>query len=147
MTHMHTCSANGRRQDWRTPPELFRQLDREFGFTLDAAATADNALCLRYFDEEADALSRPWDGVVYCNPPYRWCDRWVRYAARQADAGATVVMLVPVRADTGWWHEVALPRAEIRWLKGRIRFTGGKATAPFASCVLVFRPRAAGGAA
>jgi site-specific DNA-methyltransferase (adenine-specific) len=35
---------------------LFAELDREFGFTLDACATADNAKCPRFFDRKADGL-------------------------------------------------------------------------------------------
>lgn len=140
MTHVHTAAAGGRRQDWRTPPELFRLLDDEFHFTLDAAATPENALCPRYLTEADDALSQEWRGTVFCNPPYRWCDSFVRHANRQAWSGrAIVVMLIPVRGDTGWWHDVALRADEIRWLRGRVRFTEGATTAPFASAVLVLR--------
>lgn len=140
MAHVHTAAAGGRRQDWPTPPALFRELDAEFGFTLDAAATPENALCGSFLTEEDDALSRAWTGVVWCNPPYKHCDAFVRHAAKQADAGATVVMLVPVRADTGWWHDVALRRAEVRWMRGRVRFVDARTTAPFATAILVFRP-------
>ena len=32
--------------EWATPPELFKALDAEFGFTCDVCATADNAKCV-----------------------------------------------------------------------------------------------------
>jgi hypothetical protein len=55
--------------EWGTPPALFRQLDAEFHFDLDVAATRENALCARFFIREDDAIVQPWRGTVYCNPP------------------------------------------------------------------------------
>lgn len=148
MTHVHTAAREGRTQDLTTPRALFLQLNAEFKFTLDAAADATNALCPDFFSIDDDALSRDWLGIVFCNPPYSRCDAFVRKGAAEAAKGATVVMLVPVRADTNWWHDVALKFAQIRWIRGRVRFGRGSSTrpanewttAPFASCVLVFRP-------
>lgn len=132
------------RDDWRTPRALFLQLDAEFGFTLDAAAASHNAQCGAFFTERDDALSQSWTGVVWCNPPYRseLIGKFVRKGYESSVAGATVVMLVPVRADLEWWHEYALRAAEIRFIRGRVRFEGMRGTAPFASCVLVFRASA-----
>ena len=59
-----------------------------------------------------------------------------------ADAGATVVCLLPSRTDTQWWHDHVLPFAEIRYLRGRIRFNGIENSAPFPSVIEVFRPPA-----
>ena len=55
---------------WETPQDLFDRLDDEFGFDLDACALPQNAKCERYYTPEMDGLSQPWDGVVWCNPPY-----------------------------------------------------------------------------
>lgn len=44
--------------EWETPPELFRQLDAEFGFMLDAAASHDNALCPVFFTADEDGGDR-----------------------------------------------------------------------------------------
>ena len=152
MTHVNTAAAEGRSQELTTPRSLFLQLHAEFHFDRDVAASRENALLPAYWSVDDDALTQDWTGVVFCNPPYSRCDAFVRKAAHEATKGATVVMLVPVRADTGWWHEVALPRAEIRWIRGRLRFgrpatrseSRGWTTAPFASCLLIFRPRRAG---
>jgi site-specific DNA-methyltransferase (adenine-specific) len=56
--------------EWSTPPELFADLDREFGFTLDVCATADNAKCSHFYSRAEDGLRQPWTGRVWCNPPY-----------------------------------------------------------------------------
>lgn len=55
------------RQDWGTPQWLFDELDREFHFTLDAAATKENTKCASFLE---DGLTQDWEGVVWCNPPY-----------------------------------------------------------------------------
>lgn len=132
------------RDDWRTPRHIFDLLNEEFGFTLDACASPENALCGTYYTAADDALSKaPWRGTVWCNPPYRSdvIGRFVEVAKCSAESGcATVVMLVPVRADNSWWHDHALEAAEIRFVRGRVRFDGMNGSAPFASAVLVFRP-------
>lgn len=53
---------------WETPQEFFDELDREFHFDLDVCALPENAKCARYYTPEQDGLSRPWDGVCWCNP-------------------------------------------------------------------------------
>ena len=75
------------------------------------------------------------------NPPYgNSLRRWVKKAHDSAKSGATVVCLLPARTDTHWWHEHVLPHAEIRYLRGRIRFNGSDNSAPFPSAIVVFRP-------
>lgn len=86
---------------WETPQTFFDELNQEFGFTLDACAVPDNAKCERYYTPEQDGLSQPWDGVVWCNPPYgREVGKWVRRGLMASKNGATVVMLLPARTDT-----------------------------------------------
>ena len=66
---------------WETPQDLFDRLDAEFGFDLDACALPQNAKCERYYTPEQDGLFQPWDGVVWCNPPYgRDIGKWVQKA-------------------------------------------------------------------
>ncbi|WP_205904891.1 DNA N-6-adenine-methyltransferase [Deinococcus sp. S9] len=74
---------------WTTPRDFFEELNLEFGFTLDAAASHENALCPRYFTKEDDALRQDWgDEIVFVNPPYgRELRHWVAKAAREAEKG------------------------------------------------------------
>lgn len=53
------------RQEWETPQELFDELDSEYHFDLDAAASSDNAKVKNYFTEEDDSLKQKW-GVQQC---------------------------------------------------------------------------------
>jgi len=118
-------------------------LDALFGFTLDAAATKDNAKCARFFTKEDDALTRYWDddgGAVWLNPPYsRDIDEWVAKARFEAETGGVtaVVVLLPACTDTKWFdvvddHAAWLP------LRGRLKFKGAEASAPFPSLIAIF---------
>jgi len=124
--------------NWSTPPELFQALDKEFCFTLDACATASNATVSNYY--ASDSLEREWEGVVWCNPPYgRTIGQWIRKGRLSALNGATVVMLIPSRTDTRWWHEDVMLASDIRFIRGRLRFGGATNSAPFPSAIVVFR--------
>jgi phage N-6-adenine-methyltransferase len=123
------------RLDWETPQDLFDDLDAEFGFTLDVCATDMTAKCERYFTPADDGLAQEWEGVCWMNPPYG--KEIVRWVEKAANCGATVVCLVPARVDTAWWWDHCR-HGDVRFLKGRLRFDGASAGAPFPSAVVVF---------
>jgi len=132
--------SSSRSDDWPTDPKVFAKLDAEFGFTLDPCASERNAKCPRFFTRDDDGLAQEWTGRVFCNPPYgRQIGEWVRKAWEASQSSADlVVLLIPARTDTRWWHEyVAL--GEVRFVKGRLRFGDLSAPAPFPSAVVVFR--------
>lgn len=117
--------------EWGTPQSFFDALHTEFGFTLDVAASPENAKVDRYFTVEDDGLDQDWSGdVCWMNPPYgKAIGDWMRKAYESSQAGATVVCLVPARTDTRWWWDYAI-QGEVRFIKGRLRFTGGTKTNP-----------------
>jgi phage N-6-adenine-methyltransferase len=124
---------------WSTPQDLFDRLNSVFRFDLDVCATPENAKCERFFTEEINGLAQEWRGSVWMNPPYgRGIDAWVKKAFQSAQAGATVVCLLPARTDTRWWHDYVL-RGEVTFIKGRLKFGGHNNNAPFPSAVVVFR--------
>ena len=126
---------------WETPQDLFDKLNNEFHFTLDVCATPENAKCDSFYTKEQDGLSQPWKGVVWCNPPYgKQIGSWVRRGFFASLSGNTVVMLLPARTDTRWFHEYIYGKAEIRFIRGRLKFGGSKNSAPFPSMVVVFMP-------
>ena len=125
---------------WETPQNFFDLLDSEFKFDVDVCALPENAKCRNYYTPEMDGLRQKWEGVCWCNPPYgRKIGEWVKKANGSAEAGATVVMLLPARTDTKWFHEYIYRRAEIRFVRGRLKFGGSKNSAPFPSMVVIFR--------
>ena len=137
-TALHFASRSA---EWETPPDLFKRLDAQYHFTLDVCATAENAKCPAYLYEAVDGLSKPWDGVCWMNPPYgRQIGRGVRKAYESAQAGATVVCLLPARTDTAWWHDYCM-KGQVTFLRGRLTFVGAKHPAPFPSAIVVFEPK------
>lgn len=130
--------------EWATPQDFFDKLNAEFGFVLDAAATTESAKCEWFFTKETSALTQSWQmgGAVFCNPPYSrgLQAAFVRKARAESLLGTTVVLLIPARPDTVVWQDVILPHAEVRFVRGRIKFGGHKNAAPFPSAVVVFRP-------
>lgn len=128
---------------WETPQKFFDELDYVYHFTLDACAVPENAKCKNYFTPEQDGLKQEWSGVVWCNPPYgRSIGDWVRKAYGAAvDSKATVVMLLPARTDTKWFHAYCYGNrfATVRFVQGRLKFGGSKNPAPFPSMVVIFR--------
>ena len=133
---------SSKEEKWETPQDFFDKLNDEFHFTLDAAASPDNAKCANYFTEEQDGLAQSWEGhTVWCNPPYcRKTGLWVKKAYEEHQrTGCTVVMLLPSRTDVRWFHDYILGKAEIRFIKGRLKFGGNKNSAPFPSIVVIYR--------
>jgi phage N-6-adenine-methyltransferase len=136
---------NGNGRHWETPPEIFGPLNREFKFTLDPCATKATAKCSLYFTEEQDGLAQDWcSHVVFMNPPYgREVYAWTHKARESAERGALVVGLLPASCDLAWWHDDIVGKAEVRYIRGRVRFlTGGpyRASGFFASVIVVWRP-------
>lgn len=129
---------------WSTPQDLFDELNEEFHFTLDPCADETNHKCEKYYTKEQDGLSQCWRGeTVFCNSPYgKEIGDWIKrcYMHSVIDCG-TAVMLIPSRTDTKWFHNYIYknPNAEVRFLKGRLKFGEAKNSAPFPSMVVVFR--------
>ena len=77
--------------------------------------------------------------IVFCNPPYNELSRWAKKCYEEYLNGAVVVMLVPARTDTKWFHDWIYHKAELRFIKGRLRFGNSTSNAPFPSMVVVFK--------
>ena len=144
---MNKALLSSVKMDWRTPKDFFQKLDQEFHFGLDAAATSENAKCRCFFTPEMNGLSLPWSGygAVFCNPPYgREIGKWVQKAySEHVRGGVTIAMLIPARTDTSYFHDYIYGKAEIRFLRGRLKFEDENGAAmnpaPFPSMVVIYR--------
>lgn len=127
--------------EWATPISFYQELDREFHFTLDPCSTKENHKCDKYYTKEDDGLSKSWGGeIVYVNPPYgKEISKWIEKAYNENLKGATIVLLLPARTDTRWFHNFIYKKHEIRFIKGRLKFNDGKQGAPFPSMVVVMK--------
>jgi site-specific DNA-methyltransferase (adenine-specific) len=148
MNEVHYSSKN---KEWETPNSLYKPLEKEFNIMLDVCATEENKKCALYFNKKLNGLTSDWRivgefgklGKVACwmNPPYgREIGAWVKKADKEKRRGVTTVALLPARTDTKWFHDYIYNKAEIRFLKGRIRFVDAKASAPFPSMIVIFKP-------
>jgi phage N-6-adenine-methyltransferase len=128
-------------QDWATPIELFKSLDRIFGFDLDGCAVAATAKCRKFVGPDNDGLNHSWRGRrVFCNPPYSGLDSWMPKARNESiEAPSLSVSLVPYRPDPEWFAVGALsedgaagrlvssyydPTNRVMWLRWRKLITG-----------------------
>lgn len=104
------------------PPHIVASLG---AFDLDVCAPVNppNVLATRSYTKQDDGLSQPWEGRVWCNPPYdvptsrRFIERCVEHKNCTA--------LIFARTDTRIWQELIFPHFKaIKFIKGRIRFIG-----------------------
>ena len=130
---------------WETPQDFFNELHKEFDFTLDVAASHENAKLDNYYTVEENGLEQNWEGRVFVNPPYgREIKHWVEKAYKESlePYNECVVMLIPSRTDTRYWHDYIFDKAaDVRFLKGRLKFElngQAKQSAPFPSAVIVY---------
>lgn len=112
---------------WSTPEATYTVLHKEFRFNDDPCPIGGGG-----------GLDRQWGSRTFVNPPYSKIKDWVRYGFEQAQKGRLVVMLIPSRTDTRWWHEYCMKAKEIRFIKGRLKFGGSKNSAPFPSAIIIF---------
>lgn len=115
---------------WATPKWLYDELNKEFNFDFDPCPLGGGF----------DGLVVRWGKVNYINPPYgREIGKWIAKAHAEALGGGICVMLLPSRTDTKWWHDYCMKAYEIRFIKGRLKFGDSKNSAPFPSCIVIFK--------
>lgn len=127
---------------WSTPQDFFDELNKEFNFTIDVCADETNHKCDIYYNKKINGLLQRWSNdAIWCNPPYgREIGLWVKKAYESfQEHHNTIVMLLPARTDTKWFHDYIYGKAEIRFIKGRLKFGNSKNSAPFPSMVVIYR--------
>ena len=128
--------------EWATPQDFFDKLDWRFGpFDLDPCAGPTKAKCANFFTEAEDGLAKNWEGFTsFINPPYgRGIDKWIKKGYEESrKEGTKVVMLIPSRTDTKYWHQYVMKADEVYFVKGRLKFGDSENSAPFPSAIVVF---------
>lgn len=137
---MNRVLYSSKTPEWETPQALFDMLDARYHFNLDPASTDENAKCERHFTKADNGLEKNWGGCrVFCNPPYgREIGTWIRKGYEESrNPNTIVVMLLPARTDTVWFHEYCM-KGTIEFIKGRLKFGNSKNSAPFPSMIVIF---------
>ena len=131
--------------EWATPKDFYDELNREFHFNLDPCCTEENRKCENYFTIKENGLEQDWGGYnVFVNPPYgREIREWVKKSHEESlKPNTKVVMLIPARTDTTYFHDYIYGKAEIRFIRGRLKFIKDGIvgeSAPFPSMVVIFK--------
>lgn len=144
----HAVHFSSKKQDWATPRAFFDKYNTRYAFRVDLACTRKDCLCPVgfYHDEGWNALEQNWSEKLgpfwgWLNPPYgRELKHWVKKTHDEAESGAKIVMLIPARTDTSYFHDYIYnnPRVEIEFIRGRLKFGNATNSAPFPSMVVVF---------
>ena len=140
-TQTQKTMFSSKTDEWATPQEFYNKLNKEHHFTLDPCCTPQSRKCEKFYTQEDDGLSRSWRGEsVFINPPHSKISAWVKKARDEAaETDTKVVMLIPARTDTKYWHDYIMTGAkEIYLIKGRLKFGESQNSAPFPSAVIVF---------
>lgn len=131
--------------EWETPDWLFKELNNEFDFLTDLACTEKNSKCDQYvtcIEKIPNGIPSPYkkQNWVFCNPPYSSQRKFIEFSIKH---NIKTVFLLPSRTDTRMFHDLIYknPLMEIRFLKGRLKFSGHQHNAPFGSMIVIFRAK------
>lgn len=139
-----------KRDNWATPKTVFDEicLKYEVSPQLDVAAENGNQKCPRFYTKKDDSLTQEFTEDFWCNPPYSEITKFVSHCYSQhLKNNITGVMLTFNKTDTKWWHQYVEEKAEIHFIKGRIKFVDpntnqiSKNSAPYPSCVIIWRKK------
>jgi phage N-6-adenine-methyltransferase len=121
---MNKVVFSSKSNEWETPLSFYSEQDVKYHFTLDPCCTNDNHLCSKYYTKEDNGLLHTWKGErVFVNPPYgREIGKWVKKAYEESLEGTLIMLFIPSRTDTKWFHDFILGKADVNFLKGRFKF-------------------------
>jgi len=109
--------------DWYTPQWVFTNMG--ISFDLDPCAPKGGVPWIpakHHYALPDDGLTLPWNGRIWCNPPYgKYTGAWLERMNKHRNGMA----LVFARTDTKWFHESVVKADAILFLKGRIAFVDG----------------------
>lgn len=149
-TNTWKVQTSSKKQDWETPQIIFDKLNEIYHFTWDLAASKKNTKCSNYFDIDRNSLDQNWSelsGNLFCNPPYgRDLRHWVKKAYEESlnKRNGCICLLIPSRTDTSYWHDYIFDKADIKFLKGRLKFeVNGNSgdPAPFGSAIITYHSK------
>ena len=138
VTNRNVIRKTKESDHYATPSDFLWKLDAEFRFTFDPCP-------LRC--KEFDGLAVPWEGVIFCNPPYSNIEPWLMKGIEEIEKGncKKVLYLIPAYTSSLYWHNIILKKAaEIRLLIGRLKFGDQKNVAPLHIALVILDTRLKG---
>lgn len=119
MSKQRSIANGSKNDDWATPDYILEDIRNEFGEFFDPCP-------LRHDKNKWNGLKIDWKPVNFINPPYNNKDKvaFIRKAYEESLKGKICVLLIPSATELVIFHELILPYAEIRFIKGRVKFKG-----------------------
>ena len=129
------AQLSGKSDNWSTPRYLYDQLEIVFGkFDFDPCPLRSNS--------NMALLDLDWNGNVFINPPYSNVESFLNKGLlelKKGNANQLVYLIIP-RTSTKYWNEFVMKYAEaIYFIPYRLKFGSSKNSAPFPSCVVLFK--------
>lgn len=128
--------------EWETPQGLYNKLNNKYNFTLDPCSSLENHKCDKFYTIKENGLIQDWSNeIVFCNPPYgREIYDWVEKCYKESLNGTKIVLLIPSRTDTKYFHEFLYkkPNIKLEFIKGSLKFGDSNNSAPFPSLLAYF---------
>ncbi|MBQ2644053.1 adenine methyltransferase [bacterium] len=119
---------NSDRQDYLTPEDFINKILAKYNrqeFDLDTCCSQKNIPAKHHFVyPEKNGLQLEWNNFNWCNPPYKYCDKWVKKAYHEQIIGHSTIMLIPARTETAYWQDYILEKenVKIKFLRKGLRF-------------------------
>lgn len=128
--------------EWMTPQWLVDWVHKFLPIGLDPCTTPANPVrALKYYTKQDNGKTGPWWDVprghcVYVNPPYSDVSAWVDRVCQEKKH--PLLLLVPARVDTKWWHQMLDRATSVLFFRGRLKFSERQTSAPFPSALVGF---------
>ena len=129
----------GDTSEWYTPPEVFDALRLTFDLDPCSPGPGHWVPARRIYTKADDGMAQPWDGLVFCNPPFGgrhghipWLERFLRHGQG--------IAIVRAYTSAGWFHDHAIKAETMLFPRGKTKFIrpdGTRGTAPGHGVVLL----------
>lgn len=120
MSKQRSVKNGSTNDDWATPDYILDDIRKEFGEFFDPCPLKNDKTLW-------DGLKEDWNGPVhYINPPYNNKDKvaFINKAYQESLKGKVCILLIPAATELPIFHDLILPYAEVRFIRGRVRFKG-----------------------
>lgn len=88
---------------------------------------------------EEELLNAEWYNSCFVYPNFGNVEAWLEKCVLERDKGKNIVVLVPARTNTGWFHNIIIPAChQIRFIEGRVTIPGTNDLSPSADLLAIF---------
>jgi len=113
---------------------------------IDVCGSRWSHLCLKTIMQKQNSLLLNWDEDFFMNPPYSKIDQFIKKAYIQHKKNnVSGLILIFAKTDTKFWHQYIEGKAEVHFIKGRIKFWRNgfptKNSAPYPSVWVIYRKK------